>query len=437
MATFLELPILSFAMKLSGFFQSPRSIFGFKAPDRKNEISVLSTGELHPTIQELKSLIEGDAEMYLLLNKAFEQVPESYTQDPVGKPQARDHLSLLTLLNGALTSAPEYLGPASLLTGLPFGSTVNWLMGTAAGSAFFLNQKVTKQFDRILIAWGVFLKTEASLLVINDSPKGWLCDTALNMMVASSKNDPQVIRFEDEFVCKPDQPHYGFRSWDDFFTREFRSGRRPVADPEDRSVVINSCEAAPYRLAKNVRELDCFWLKEQPYSLRHMLADDDDFVAHFIGGTVLQSFLFPESYHRWHSPVDGTVTKVLSIPGTSFSKVQTGEFDGTDPMESQAYITQVSTRALLYIQADDARIGLMCVMPVGMGECSCCEITVAPGERISKGDQLGMFHFGGSTMCLIFRQGVNLDFDFRGQNPNPAAKVIPVNSKIATIRDPL
>lgn len=29
---------------------------------------------------------------------------------------------------------------------------------------------------------------------------------------------------------------------------------------------------------------------------------------------------------------------------------------------------------------------------------------------MEKGDQLGMFHFGGSTHCLIFRPGVNLTF---------------------------
>jgi len=67
---------------------------------------------------------------------------------------------------------------------------------------------------------------------------------------------------------------------------------------------------------------------------------------------------------------------------------------------------------LMFIEADNPAIGLMCVLPVGMAEVSTCEITVYEGQHVKKGDQLGMFHFGGSTHCLMFRPGVRLDFDF-------------------------
>ena len=109
------------------------------------------------------------------------------------------------------------------------------------------------------------------------------------------------------------------------------------------------------------------------------------------------------------------------------------DFDATDPMDSQAYITQLSSRALIFIRAHDPRIDLMCVMPVGMGECNSCEITVAVGQELKKGDQLGMFHFGGSTHCLFFRPGVRLDFDLRGQQPGPQANIVSVNSRIAIV----
>jgi phosphatidylserine decarboxylase len=95
----------------------------------------------------------------------------------------------------------------------------------------------------------------------------------------------------------------------------------------------------------------------------------------------------------------------------------------------------VATRALLFIEADNPVIGLMCVMAVGMGEVSSCEITVQAGDRVKKGDQLGMFHFGGSTHCLIFRPGVNLEFDLFGQTPGPSADTnIRLNTAIARCR---
>jgi len=68
-----------------------------------------------------------------------------------------------------------------------------------------------------------------------------------------------------------------------------------------------------------------------------------------------------------------------------------------------------------------------------MSEVSACEITVYQGQHVRKGDQLGMFHFGGSTHCLMFRPGVRLDFDFRGQTPGLTSSNIPVNARIATV----
>ena len=58
----------------------------------------------------------------------------------------------------------------------------------------------------------------------------------------------------------------------------------------------------------------------------------------------------------------------------------------------------------------------MCVVAIGMAEVSSCQLRFKPGDRITKGDQLGMFHFGGSTHCLVFRPGVNLTFNTYGMN---------------------
>jgi phosphatidylserine decarboxylase len=46
-----------------------------------------------------------------------------------------------------------------------------------------------------------------------------------------------------------------------------------------------------------------------------------------------------------------------------------------------------------------------------------------------------MFHFGGSTHCLLFRPGVNLEFDLYKQKPGPTAETnIRLNTAIARVR---
>ena len=63
-----------------------------------------------------------------------------------------------------------------------------------------------------------------------------------------------------------------------------------------------------------------------------------------------------------------------------------------------------------------------------------CDITVKAGDRVKKEDQLGMFHFGGSTHCLVFRKGVELTFDFHGQSPSLEATNLRLNTAIARVK---
>jgi phosphatidylserine decarboxylase len=131
--------------------------------------------------------------------------------------------------------------------------------------------------------------------------------------------------------------------------------------------------------------------------------------------------------------VKGRVVKAYVRDGTYYSEALAEGFDPAGPNDSQGYITEVATRAMIFIEADNPDIGLMCVMPVGMAEVSTCQITVYEGQRVQKGDQLGMFHFGGSTHCLMFGPQVKLDFDLHGQKPGLNSSNIPVKSRIATV----
>ena len=246
--------------------------------------------------------------------------------------------------------------------------------------------------------WAIFLCSTDSKYVLSENPKtGWFGADAKKAM-------PD---FDKEFKCDPALPHHGFKSWDNFFTREFRDGQRPLAGPDNDAIIANACESAPYRIAHNVKKHDKFWIKAQPYSLEHMMANDP-LLDNFIGGTVYQAFLSALSYHRWHSPVSGKIVKADVQDGTYYAEALSEGYDPSGPNDSQGYITELATRPLIFIQADNPAIGLMCIMPVGMAEVSSCQITVYEGQHVKKGDQLGMFHFGGSTHCLFFGPQVKL-----------------------------
>lgn len=386
--------------------------------------AAVSAQPLAPVLRDFAEAVGADAHLRALTQQMFDQVPTHppYDCSPTGEAQIRSFDHLLQVLNVVLTRPPFFNDTG--LTGLPINALVAWSMATPAGHAVFLDATFNRHLKRILDQWGAFLRGPGSLPALSaDDATGWFGATAMRKM-------PD---FDTEFVCDPAAPHRGYACWDDFFTRPFRPGQRPVAAPDDDAVIVNACECAPFRLAREVQLEDRFWIKAQPYSLRHMLADDP-LAPRFAGGTVYQAFLNSFSYHRWHSPVAGTIVRSVVIEGSYYAQCQAEGFDDCGPRRSQAFITQAATRALIFIEADHPAIGLMCFMAVGMAEVSTCAVGVAPGQRVRKGEQLGMFHFGGSTQCLLFRPGVPLAFDLRGQAPGLEAVKIPVNAAIARVR---
>jgi phosphatidylserine decarboxylase len=52
------------------------------------------------------------------------------------------------------------------------------------------------------------------------------------------------------------------------------------------------------------------------------------------------------------------------------------------------------------IQAKNPEIGVMGVVMVGMAEVSSVEFDDV--KEFKKGDEIGRFHFGGSTHCVVF-----------------------------------
>jgi phosphatidylserine decarboxylase len=140
----------------------------------------------------------------------------------------------------------------------------------------------------------------------------------------------------------------------------------------------------------------------------------------FKGGTIFQGFLEVTGYHRWHSPVTGTIVKILPIEGTYFAQ-SPGIINGssspapgpdlaTNPfLRSLAFITSLTTRTLIFIKSDNPKIGFIAI---GMTEISTCILNkhVKEGNRVNRGDELGMFRFGGSSDALVFGPNAKITF---------------------------
>ncbi len=376
--------------------------------------------DISPVMQNFKKVIDNDPVIRMYFTQMIDEVPEYYQTLDGGSGYLKSIDEMIILMDEIIKTAPEF--NETDLVGFPINHILNWTMGVPSGFAAYRIDKVNREFRKILNHWSEFLSSKDSLYVFNDGPNGWMCDDA--------KKAVDIDLFEHD----PDDEHWGFKSWNDFFIREFKDGKRPVAEPDNDNVIVSACESEVVQIEENVKVENWFWVKSQPYSLKDMLAKDKDetienhyktFVKPFIGGTVYQAFLSAFKYHRWHSPVSGTIVKAYVVPGTYYSGATSQGMDPASPDLSQGYIAHVAARALIYIEADNPKIGLMCVIPIGMAEVSSCVIldNIKPGYKIKKGEELGHFLHGGSSHCLVFRPGVIKEFKLNREEGEKELKI--------------
>ncbi|MEM7049347.1 MAG: phosphatidylserine decarboxylase family protein [Acidobacteriota bacterium] len=396
---------LAVAARNSHQLTDPESIERVRSAVLEEVHRVMHQKPIHPVIEDFQQLIASDPVARMMMTEMIREIPDQYKAH---HPKTVEEL--LLQLNAVLTIAPPYIPPghgeATALVGTPFSAILIWTMGTPSGLAAYRYPAINAMFRRLLLAWTGFLDSTDSRYVLNPGPIGWQSEAA-----------QKQLDMED-YVYEPDAKYWGFKSWNDFFTRPVKPGKRPIADPHDPRIITSACDSQVYRIARDAKRSTPFWAKREPYSLHDML--DGNYVEEFVGGDVYQAFLSPFNYHRWHSPVAGKVVKAYIKEGLLFSQDSAWGEDPTDQDHSEGYIAHVQTRALIFIEADDP-VGLICVMPIGMVEISTCVIDpeIRPGARVEKGQELGYFQFGGSTHCVLFRPGVIKEFTGHGPStPN-------------------
>ncbi|THV00222.1 hypothetical protein K435DRAFT_854953 [Dendrothele bispora CBS 962.96] len=370
----------------------------------KIQTSVYGTADaLLPPVQEFKTFIESEPTVYGEFIRMFDDVTES----------PKDYEELLRMLNEIFREAPAFgdLGP-------PIYMIMAQIMNSQGGFSAFTKENLNIHFKKMFETWSLFVYSKDSRYVLNTNPDGWLSSAAKDKMMEEYSGRT----FEEVFICDPQDQYYGFTSYEDFFNRRFRDPAtdRPTGDLDNDAIVSNPCESNSYAYQENVQAMDQLFIKDEAYSLHHLLAGN--YVEEFVGGTILQGFLNTTGYHRWHAPVNGTIVKIVDIPGTYFAQAPytigepTNDPKLTPPyLQSLRFFSNTATRQLIFIQADNSQIGLMCFVSIGMTEISTCQATVYEGQHVVRGDELGMFHLGGSSNAIVFRadSGVKIDDEFK------------------------
>ena len=108
-----------------------------------------------------------------------------------------------------------------------------------------------------------------------------------------------------------------YSTFNEFFTRALRSDVRPLPS-DDGTSWLCPVDGAISQFGAIERD-QIFQAKGHQYSTRALVGGDAALAAEFEDGAFATLYLSPRDYHRIHMPCDGTLTRMIYVPGALYS----------------------------------------------------------------------------------------------------------------------
>jgi phosphatidylserine decarboxylase len=185
---------------------------------------------------------------------------------------------------------------------------------------------------------------------------------------------------------------FEFKTFNEFFHRALKPESRPIASEPGVAVLPADGRHLAF---PDVDRADGFYAKGAKFSLAELLGDEK-LASHFAGGSMLISRLCPSDYHRFHFPVSG-------IPGEA--RLVRGSLYSVNPIALRRNIKYLvrNKRFITLIESPD--FGMMAMIEVGATNVGSIVESFVPGRPAVRGEEKGMFAFGGSCVITLFATG--------------------------------
>lgn len=113
-------------------------------------------------------------------------------------------------------------------------------------------------------------------------------------------------------AAEPDPAAYA--TFNEFFTRPLKAGARPLDD----AALVCPVDGAVSQCGP-ITDGQILQAKGHQYSTRTLVGGDAALAERFSSGAFATLYLSPRDYHRIHMPCDGTLTRMIYVPGELFS----------------------------------------------------------------------------------------------------------------------
>ncbi len=197
----------------------------------------------------------------------------------------------------------------------------------------------------------------------------------------AERNDIDIFDFEN-------RKYYSFN---DFFVRKIKPGRRRV--DRDKNVIIAPSDGkiSAYRITNSSE----FVVKNSVYTVGSLLRDSK-LAERYNGGTAIIIRLSPDDYHRYCYCADGEKSRNRTINGVLHT---------VNPIANK-YLPVYKENCREYCIIRTKNFGDIIQMEVGATLVGKITNVHPYGRRmVRKGEEKGYFEFGGSTIILLLEKG--------------------------------
>jgi phosphatidylserine decarboxylase len=210
---------------------------------------------------------------------------------------------------------------------------------------------------------------------------------------STKKIRPFVEEFDIDMSAAQKQE---FSSFNDFFTRKLKNNVRPV----DTSSTVAVSPADGKILAYASISNSDFIIKGYRFDVFSFL--NGRLAQNYLDGTLVIIRLAPPDYHRFHFPLDGTVSPVTLIDGDYYS---------VNPLALRKMTEIFCLNKREFTVISNPLFGDVVMAEVGATMVGSIVQTYT-GDFVKKGEEKGYFKFGGSTVVLLFEKNkIRIDED--------------------------
>ena len=228
---------------------------------------------------------------------------------------------------------------------------------------------------------------------------------------SSCKDIPEFIRNHN--IDMGDYEDKEYESFNDFFTRKIKPGKRPV--DMDPKAFISPCDSKllVYKIDSNTG----MNIKGREYTVDEILGGTGD-AQEFKDGIAMVFRLTVDDYHRYCFPDSGCVISRKQIKG----KLHT-----VSPISKDHRIYHENTRSVSILKTDN--FGIIAYIEVGAMLVG--RIVDEGADDFSKGQEKGHFEPGGSTV-IILANNIKIDEDIMEQSVSGIETKVRYGERIGT-----